>query len=284
MYDIVPEPGVYFGVPFPEYQSWKAYNPSLIKVGLEHSWKAMRHTMLNGSDSSDEMDIGKATHHAVFEPKFFEAKYKIWEGAKKQGKAWDAFAAEHEPQNILTASQFAECIAIRDAVRAHRAANELLTAPAHAEVSIVWVDNATGALCKGRIDWLPGGVILDLKTTKDVRAFSFIRQVVNYGWHISLGAYVDGLAQHGVSIDRVVLLAADKTPWHDVAVYDLAPQAIRKGLEKWQYGLSRALECERLKRWPGYAPEPMELNLPDWAAEQDTPEPVTIGGMGAFEE
>jgi hypothetical protein len=278
-----PKPGIYYDVSFAEYQSWEAYNPSIIKVLLDDSPLAMRHTQLNGSESTDDMDLGTATHDALLQPRVFEANYVVWEGPRRAGKAWEAFCEENAGKEIITATQLQACIAMRDAVRSHAAAYELIAGDGRCEVCIVWVDSATGALCKGRMDFLTTRRLVDLKTTNDPRPFAFTRQATKLQYHVSMGAYMDGLWELGHQVETAHFIAVGNKPWHDVVRYDIAPQAIRKGIELWKHGLGRAVECERMGFWPGCAVQPVEFLLPDWAMGMNSPE-ITVGGEPVFEQ
>lgn len=277
------KPGIYYDIPFAEYQTWPGYNPSLVKVGLSDSMKAMRHVQIHGSDSTDDMDLGVATHDAILQDEIFKSKYEVWTGQRRAGKEWDAFceACGALAKKVITAAQYQACLAMRDAVKEHAAAQELLAGDGRCEVSMVWVDSSTGLLCKGRMDYLTFNRLVDLKTTNDPSPHGFTRQAARLKYHVQIGAYLDGLWELGHQCESAHFIAVGNKPWHDVVRYDISPQVIRKGIEKWKHGLSRIAECERTGCWPGCAPEPLEFTLPEWAAESSG---VTVGGESVFEE
>ncbi len=278
-----PEPGVYFDVPFDEYQQWDAWNPSTIKIGLDESMMAMKHVMDMGSESSDSMDLGTACHLAILQPDLLSSRIVVWPEGRRAGKVWDAFEAEHANKLILTAKEYAACIHIRDCVRAHRPAADLFGTDGRTEAVIVWEDSATGAMCKGRTDWLAETFIADLKTAADPKPRGFMNAAVKYQYYVSMGAYMDGLWTLGKQIETAHFVVVGNKPWHDVVVYDMSPQSIRVGIERWQKGLARALECERLGRWPGCAPEPVVFELPEWVTG-GAESLVTVGGEAIFED
>jgi hypothetical protein len=64
----------------------------------------------------------------------------------------------------------------------------------HAEVSVIWTDEATGIRCKARFDYLRLGAIIDLKTYScpaDLPPVSFfLGQVARYGYDFQRSCYV----------------------------------------------------------------------------------------------
>lgn len=265
-----PDPGIYHDVPFAEYAAWRAYNPTAVKKLIDGSPLAMRYYLDHGGDDdTDAMRLGRATHVAVFEPDEFLRRYVLWNGTRRGGE-WDAFCDANEGREILRESEYAQALTLRDAVRGHAASCELLE-HGHAEVSIVWRDT-TGLLCKGRIDWLYSGAdgcrIVDLKTTRDYRPFRFTRQYADLLYHVSVAAYCDGIKTlTGMAASAYTIAAGTSAPF-DVIRYDLPGVTVREGLRKWKTALQRILWCEQNKTWPGYAAEPLTLELPEWALDQ----------------
>lgn len=263
-------PGIYYGVGFAEYASWRAYNPTTVKKLIDGSPLAMRHYIDHGGDDDTAaMRLGRASHVAVFEPDEFLRRYVLWAGTRR-GKEWDAFCDANEGRDILRESEYELALSIRDAVRGHDSACELLSG-GNAEVSIVWKDT-TGLLCKGRIDWLFTGAdgcrIVDLKTARDHRPFRFQRQYANLLYHVSVAAYCDGIKTLTGATASAHTIAVESSAPFDVIRYDLPGVTVRDGLKKWKSALQRIVWCEQNKTWPGYAAEPLTLELPEWALDQ----------------
>lgn len=277
-----PEPGVYYTVPFSEYARWDAFNPSSVKVLLADSAMAMRHTIDHGRESTDSMDLGRAEHCCLLEPEKFEYAYRVWTGGVRRGKEWDAFEdkALADDCEVLTQKELEACIAMRDSVLAHEASRELLAGRGSAEVSVVWNDPGTGLLCKGRIDWLGGHKLVDIKTASDPKPWAFITQATKLLYHVSIGAYVDGLKQHGIDIESAHFIAVGNKPWHDVVRYDIAPSALRRGRQLWIEGLQRVAWCMKHDQWPGFCSDPCAFELPEWAMGESA---LSIGDEPAFE-
>jgi hypothetical protein len=90
-----------------------------------------------------------------------------------------------ETRRVLSPQEFSVCIGMRDSVRSHPAARDLLDSADAFELSIVFYWPGTEILCKARIDIaaFEAGVIGDLKTTTDASLRGFERSVFNYGYH-----------------------------------------------------------------------------------------------------
>lgn len=258
-------PGIYYDVSHEEYRSWPFWNASTIKTLLMESAGAMQYERENPSEPTDDMELGTAAHAAILQPQVFEAAYVVFPGPTRRGNAWEQFKEENTGRTIITASQLQKIIDIRDAVRGNQSARELLDGDGRAEVSIVWHDGVTGAMCKGRIDFLAGARLVDLKTCADPCPRAFINQAAKLHYHVAIAAYVSGLWTLERQVETAHFIAVANKPYHDCVRYDIRPSALHRGRELWEYGLSRALECERNGRWPGTCPEPFEFELPQWA-------------------
>lgn len=298
------EPGIFFGIPFEEYASWKAWNPTLVKVMLKDSARAMRYTMIHGGESSDAMDLGRAEHCCVLEPVRTAEAYAIMppfeldeanvtgDGNRSKHKTTryykdrrDAFAAANIGKEIIEKADYDRCIAMRRAIFAHESAPKLLEGFGHAEASIVWKDPGTGLLCKGRIDWLQLELrrLVDLKTAANPQPWAFLNQVAKLFYHVSIAAYIDGLKALGHQIDSAHFITVGNRPWHDVIRYEIEDSMIRHGRREWHSALQRVRWCLKHDKWPGFCDEPYPAELPNWAVPEDEADAVSVGGKAAFD-
>ncbi|MCC6786063.1 MAG: PD-(D/E)XK nuclease-like domain-containing protein, partial [Planctomycetes bacterium] len=122
----------------------------------------------------------------------------------------------------------------------------------------------------------------DLKSTVDARLDPFSRAIDSYGYHISAGMYLRGMAALGHDFRDFALIAMRKTESRDIAAYQLAPGAIEIGLEEGMRLLALYHECEQTGKWPGLPADVQTIDLPPWrysalAREDDVP--LTIGGV-----
>jgi hypothetical protein len=265
-----PPPGIYRDVPFAEYEQWNAWNPSKIKTLLSKSPRALRYALDHGSASTAAMDTGKAAHMAILEPEKFADAYTVYEGGRRQGKAWEDFQTANMDKEIIKADEYADLIGMNTAVNTDPVAGPLLAGDADHEVSIVWIDPATGLLCKGRIDRLNrDGLIVDLKTTSDPYPHGFRHTFVKLAYHVSLAAYAEGLEEIDGNRHDVKIIAVQSAPPFEVIVYQPSRETVLTGSDMWRRGLDTVAECLRTGVWPGAETKAVPLDLPEWAVEQN---------------
>lgn len=148
-----------------------------------------------------------------------------------------------------------------------------------AETSVVWTDEPTGILCKGRLDWVTGGVIYDLKTARDITPRRFANSAVEYGYDISAAFYIDGwLAAIGEEATMELIVVEKSPPW-DVVVVPLGEDVIEAGRAKYRRLLDEVVRCRRTGDWPGVARgAKVPLRLPEWAKQTGDAE-LVVGGQ-----
>ena len=241
---------------------------------------------------TEPMRIGRAAHAAVLEPERFAADYVIFEGPRRQGKAWEAFeeAASADGKEILKAPEHERCRAIAAAVRAHPVVASYL-AQGRAEQTIVWRDEETGLWLKGRLDWLcdvPGNAALaDLKVTAELDAYRLGAGVSRLGHHIQIALYMRGLRALGLLMPAKLIAVEAEAP-HDVGVFSVEGDALTAGDEDAGRLLRQVADCVKSGEWPGrYGDTEMPLTLPSWVfrdaeeAEGGAFAGITFGGEEA---
>src|SRR3546814_8878287 len=97
-----------------------------------------------------------------------------------------------------------------------------LFAEGESEVTLRWVDEATGLRCKARADrWnRRRRYMADLKTTDDASERGFGRSVVNYGYDITHAHYCEGARACGEPVDKYLIVAQEKKAPYLAAVYE----------------------------------------------------------------
>lgn len=267
---------------FSEYQAIDAVNFSTLKAG-RISALHYRHAVTKPKEDTASMALGRASHCAVFEPDRFPLDYAVFDGDRRQGKAWEAFCAANGGRTILKRDEYQACLAIRDAVRGHAIAGPLLAPPGEAEKVLTWTDEATGLPCKGRLDWYRPGLLCDLKTTTDISERRFAATVARMGYHGQAAFYRNGLMANGLEAPPMRLIAVEQTAPHDVAVYTLDDDALYAG-EQDVAELLRMVAAGRFSgKWPGQYQDERTLTLPAWAFSKTEYEGLgfSIAGEGA---
>lgn len=270
---------------FEDYVALPAVNWTTLKE-MRRSPLHYAHRLANPKEDTTRLALGRACHTAVFEPDRFLLDYALFEGEARRGKEWTAFKELHADKTILKRDEYELCIEIRDAVREHPVASKYL-AKGRAEQTITWTDEETGLLCKARLDFVsevPGlAALLDMKTTQTVDAALFGATAARMGWHDQAAWYVRGLAANGLPLMPAKLLAVELEPPHDVAVFDVDPDALYAGEEECRELLAKVAECRAANAWPGRYANELPLKLPAWFyaqadEEQGGPLGLDIGG------
>ncbi len=267
------EPGFYH-ILDDQYHS----GPGVSKSDLELILRSPRHYKAKEErKETPALILGSAVHVAVFQPEDFDMRYAVKpEGMSfttKEGKAWKALIeAEVETRIIISAEEGKTCEGIKNAVRSHPTAADLLS-DGDPEVTGYWQDPVSPPiLCKLRADWINKAkqVIVDLKTCMDARERDFKRDVYNHGYHRQAAFYLYGVSQ----ITRIehrafYFIAVEKDPPYGVAVYKASEDMILEGLKDCAKAMGIYKKCLEEDRWPGYPEEVQELGLPGWLMRKE---------------
>jgi hypothetical protein len=269
---------------FAEYQALEATNWSELK-NMAVSPRYYRHRRDHPLPDTPAMLMGRAIHAAVLEPDSFHDEYRIAEprqcaGETKSGTRCskpaipggtlchlhggtaEAEALAESGVTILTADQGETVVHCVEAVATHKAARELLERAPRREVSIEW--EIDGRRCKGRIDALGDGVLVDLKTTRSLARFA--RQAGEMLYYGQLAWYGDGAIAAGqLARDyEVFILAVENVePW-DVGVFRVTDDDIQEGQFLYRRLLRDLTACETMDYWPGMMPDVVDLEIPTW--------------------
>lgn len=241
-------------------------------------------------DSADEGDtpakvFGKAYHDRVLLPELFARRYvgepegapmrptDAMRNAKNPNQSsiervafWNAWDAENAGKIVLSADDFALIEAMHTALMRDPHVADLFRGSGDSEVTLRWVDEATGLHCKARPDRLRRRVrMADLKTADDASPRGFARAVVRYGYDITHAHYCEGARACGEPVDEYLFVVQEKKAPYLVAVYQLDAAAESRGYELRQRGMATMAECLASNTWPGYPSGVQSLALPDWA-------------------
>ena len=293
-----PEPGYYTSVPMDIYAAWPYVSRSgllLMRRSAAH-YKAKR-----DRKPTNAMKLGSAAHMAILEPELFSERYAA-KGTCEEftGKGDDRCknsaavmlesgqgvcrthlkkdAPVNERVELLDASDFEACTAMRRVVAGKLRANGLISGEGEFELSIVWDEQvevvAAGARvtvtvrCKARLDRfsaLGGGTLLDIKTTQDASRHSFTKAIFDYDYHVQGGFYMRAARQVGLPAQHYALLPIEKEPPYEACVYRLTEGALDAGEEIAMALLGKLALCQHTGTWPGYEDRVEDIALPDWA-------------------
>lgn len=194
----------------------------------------------------------------------------------RAGNLFAAFASLHAGRTILMEHEYRDAEDSAHAIRSHPVVAELLS-QGDPEVTIQWVDERTGLPCKGRVDWLGPGYVVDLKGygTTDERLVG--RHVAQNYAHAQLAHYSEGLRACGRPMKHHYIIAYEPTGARDVGVFRLlngAPDGpLYIGREVLHGWMDRVAAAVAEDSWPGRHPSGVvDLSLPMWALLNDEDE------------
>lgn len=270
------------GLSFAEYLKLPAVNWSTLKE-IAKSPRHYLHRLREALPDDAALRLGRVAHTAILEPDRMPLDFAVFTGARRQGKVWDAFEAANAGRTIIKQNEYAQAIAMRDAVRSHPQAGRYFRS-GRAEHTIVWADEATGIPCKARVDWIDDetGTLVDLKTSADIEMRRFGSIAARFGYHCQIAWYLRGLSKAlGMEMKSARIIAVESEPPHDVGVFIVDEDTIYAGGEECDELLARVRECAASNVWPGRYADEEPLQLPAWwyaEAEEATGLGVAIGG------
>jgi hypothetical protein len=267
-----PVPGVYENVPFETYLAWDAVSQSQLK-DLLRSPAHLQVALAAPDEDTDALRIGRAAHCAVLEAPLFGTRYarlpEGFDGRTKAGKELRE-SIDADGRTALKAAEYDAALAIAATVGAHPSASAVLYGEGgRNELSLVWVDEETGLICKARHDrhspLIAGGAIADLKTTQDASAREFERSIFTFGYHRQGAFYLRGAKAHELEAEHFVIVAVEKEAPFAASVYRLTEGAIAAGDAELSALLARYDHCRRSGQWPAYPTDVRDIGIPDWA-------------------
>ena len=280
--------GVYDNIQAEQYHRILGLTKSglmMLRKSPAHFWHWMTSP---AEDSTKAMNIGTATHLAVFEPHKFDEEIVVvpMDAPKKPTKAqmeakkpsedavtaiawWKDFYAKHEGKIVLSQDEYADVMGMATSVRSNKEVEPYLThASAKTEVSIVAVENVNGLdiVCKGRCDLLTmdGKVIVDLKTCEDASADAFNKSFMQMGYWMQAAHYIAICRKAGIPVEKFVFVAAEKHPPYCTALYELSADSLEKAFAIRHKLIENLSTCIAKNDFPVHAKGITPLTLPPW--------------------
>lgn len=177
-------PGVYVGLSMEAYHADPAIGSSGCKNLILDPEVYYENSPLNPlrdepEDTAAKL-LGTAYHTLVLEPEKFAGAYTIKEGVKTS-----------KVEGMIGEGDFNKLLRMRDRLERNPKHHALIT-DGVAEVSIFYRDEATGLMCKIRMDRFNPLWIADLKTADDTSDRALRYSFVDYGYDISGAMYSVG--------------------------------------------------------------------------------------------
>jgi hypothetical protein len=271
-------PGVYRDLPFDQYHAIRA--ASNTALGWLARSPAHLKAYLDGAPTFvDPTSVGRAFHAYVLEgAAAFQARYaRAPDAADHKGrKPWLEWVQTVADDVIpMKAPDYDAAVEMGRLVRQYPAVAFALEGVTATELTVVWIDEATGVKCKARLDAVNPSLlaIIDLKSAEDASEYAFSRSIFNYGYYRQLAFYREGarVTWPAVPYHDPIIVAHEKKPPFAAVAYRLKEDAVLAGLDEiWgtptaEGLLQRYARCVATDEWPGYTDEFVDITLPTWA-------------------
>jgi len=223
----------------------------------------------NPTPRTDAMRWGSLVHTAILEPEKLNDAVAVLPEMDRRTKAgkeeYAAFVMSVGDREPITADEYAELLATRDAAWADPVARKALAMIELVETSIFF--RANGIDCRCRPDAiLTNGTILDLKTTRDAAPDAFAKSIASFRYHVQAAFYSDGYKQALGEMPRgFSFLAIEKEPPYLSACYVATTAMVARGRMDYQRDLDTYARCLETGIWPGLTRGVTEIDLPKWA-------------------
>ena len=259
------EPGIHHGVAMADYLRLPA-------VGASDLWTLKTECPFMARWRKDHPDegtaatrLGSAMHTLTLEPDAFAARYAVRpvDGPRANSNAYKEWAAEHvnAGREIITADDWATMQAMRAAMP--KAARRLLSI-GKPEATALCRHDETGLLLKCRPDWMREGIVVNLKTTADIRPHKWAAQAASLGYHASAAMTIDILEEITGERWEYCWLVVGKDPPHISYIAQMSPADIEVGRQDYRASLLTWSACERTGEWPAWG-DTITISLPAWA-------------------
>lgn len=215
-----------------------------------------------GPEDSPELRKGSGLHAYMIGDKSQIAVCDIARNPKHA--AYREFLAEHQGQDILSRSEFANVQQMRAALERHPRAMELLEG--ERERTIDW--RYLGRRCRGTPDvYRPNERLVELKTMKSTNPKKARFDIAQRFYHSQLAWYAEGLERNGIVCPEKYIVAVAKTAPYLVVCFRLTPRAVEAGAKIVRLWMEQLKQCELAKYWPGYSEADVEFDITDEAGK-----------------
>lgn len=277
--------GIVHGMSFEDYLAVDAFSASGMKTFARSPWHWRNAVPMK---QTRPMLRGSLAHCAKLEPDALAARYVIvpenaprrpavtqWKAknpsddSRAAMKWWQDFEANTAGRAIVPADDYVITKLQLQALAADPELDEAFATGA-SEVSMFWIDKATGVYCKARPDHIhekrDGRVqMLDLKSMADDTPAGVMRAIGRLGLYRQEAHYRRGYeAITGVPVSDFVFAVVSSTPPILATPYRLVDAALVQGIQEVEDLLAEFAQCQRANRWPSYKPDQRLIDLPAW--------------------
>lgn len=202
--------GIYEDMPFEEYQAIDAINSGMVRDAMK-SLRYMRRRELEPKPEYNYIyEVGKAFAYICEGMKTFYDHVEVGPTKTAGTIKWMAELEENPGKVLVTENDYVLIQAMREACVSNVDASPLFdrSQPVQRELTFVWECERTGAMMKGRADFVLDDWLVDAKTINSVYKSRW--HIRDFRYDVQLTMYADGLRHNGVNINRVSNLFIEK--------------------------------------------------------------------------
>ena len=186
--------------------------------------------------------------------------------------------AEDSGQTVIQPADHQNIREMAAVIQADQKAMDLLS-DGKSEISGYYVDSDyPHILQKIRVDWInkKERIIVDLKTSTDVRFHPFRASIYKYGYDMQAYMGLYGVTQiTGEAHSEFRFICVESKGYHGLKIYRADDEMLNTGYKKYQQAMKLYSECLEKDEWPGYDSECEDMGSPEYAKNKD---------MGAYYE
>ncbi|MGO1069288.1 PD-(D/E)XK nuclease-like domain-containing protein [Lysobacter sp. CA199] len=256
------------------------------------------HYWITNPDGDEEetaaLRFGRAFHCATLEPEQFGDRYVLLpddaprKPSERQLTAqrpsmdtlraidwWRTWECETASRETLTRADYEQARAMANSLRAYEMefpdfpgqptmkVGELIDA-CQKEVTVRWIDEETGVLCKARADLYEpdlqfGG---DIKSCISGAEEPFSRAIVAHRYHVQSTHYCEGFRVCGTPLKSFVFFPVEKRRPHVPASWHTDAPSEERGWAIRQRSIRKLDACLKSGRWPGHTTTVKPISIP----------------------
>lgn len=269
------------GLSIEEYHGDKAaVSSSGVRRALKSAASFKAYWLGQSEPETKVQRFGTVAHMCMLEPWRFAQTYCVqpdfgdMRSSTNRAKRDEWRAGLAPGSTAVTQAEYDQLHGMIESLMKHDDARDCLT-NGKSELSGWYRDAETGLLCRLRPDFLHfnGKALIDIKTTRSCEERHFARTILDYGYHIQLAMYAAGCeAITGVRVKLPTIIAIEKAPPYEVAVYVLDEGAMDLGTAMYRRGLRRIAAAVKDDKWPGYQSGVRQISVPAYAFQDDSNE------------
>jgi len=170
----------------------------------------------------------------------------------------------------LNSTELNQVVNMARAINDNEFAKNAFNQEGESELSIFWVDEATGLWLKCRPDFLPYDCedVADYKTTKSASPTSFFNDFIKFGYHQQAAFYKWGINEATKAllgspkeVEHFFFVAQEKEAPHITQIYFPCEVLVDHGLNAVKKALEIYLNCQETGIWQTYTQRIIEISL-----------------------